>query len=135
MSYEYRLEDIIDLIESKKVPLMVRHGIVAIWEGTYRVLKKTKTGKIWRTQERKDVYSRAVTRTKTGFLDAFNIITASFSDLGFIKARKDAIVMTADGKKQNSLHLRETDSRRRTMAFDRLYKKFFSSEITEYNKG
>jgi hypothetical protein len=135
MSTEYNAQTIVKLVEKKKVPLLVRHAVVAVWDGSRRVLKKTKTGKVFRTSQRKKVSSRPVSRDKKGFIDAFNIIASQFATYGHVRPTLESITLTGKGRKQNSLHLRETDSRRRTMAFMRVYKKLFKEEIKTYNES
>jgi hypothetical protein len=135
VSLEYEASTIVKLVEKKKVPLLVRHGVIAIWDGTRRVTKKTKNGKTLRTQQRVKAKERSVTRDKEGFIDAFNIITAQFSKYGHISPTMENVALTGKGRRQNSLHLRETDSRRRTMAFVRVYKKLFKDEIAAYNQS
>lgn len=133
MSITYNAETIVKLVEKKKVPLLVRHGVIAVWEGSQRILKKTRTGKVFRTQQRRNVNERSVSRDKKGFIDAFNIISNQFMKYGHIKPTFESVDLTPKGRKQNALHLRETDSRRRTMAFNRVYKKLFNKEIQQYN--
>lgn len=132
MGHKYNQEEVVDLVMQKKVPLLVRHGVIAMIEGTYRILKHTKTGKVWRTRERHLVRPKQVTATKEGFIAAFNIITSSFQDYNFIRARKDVIALTGHGREQNALHLRETDSRRRTSLFTTFFENKFAKEIEEW---
>lgn len=133
MSVTYEASTIVELVEKKRVPLLVRHGVIAVWDGSQRILKKTKTGKVWRTQQRRKT-TRSVTRDKQGFIDAFNIIANQFATYGHIKPTFESIDLTGKGRQQNALHLREVDSRRRTMAFSRVYKKLFKDEIANYNQ-
>ena len=130
---KYTSEEIVNLVMEKKVPLLVRHGIIAIWEGTYRYIKRTKGGNLWRTQIRFKVNSRSVSKNKQGFIDAFNIIMASFTEYGFLSKASQKIALTSKGQMQNRLHLREVDSRRRTILFETIFNRLFSREITAYN--
>lgn len=126
--HRYDAELIAELVMKKKVPMMVRHGIAAIWEGTRRVMKKTSSG-TWRTKQRVRFHS-PVTKTKQGFIDAFNIIMASFRNYDFIS--EASTNLTGHGQEQNRLHQRETDSIRRTMLFNRIFQKYFKEEIEAY---
>lgn len=133
MAHTYTQTQFVDLVMRKKIPLMVQHGIAAMTEGTYRILKTTKTGKVWRTTKRNKVQPKQVSATKTGMIEALNIVTSSFEDYGYLKARKEYIVLTATkGRKQNSLHIRETDSKRRSILFKRLFESKFATEIEEW---
>lgn len=129
---KYNAMTIVALVEKKKVPLMVRHGVIAVWEGSRRVLKTTKDGKVWRTRQRVK-FAPPVSKDKKGFIGAFNIIASAFDEYGYVRSRSDVISLTGNGKAQNALHLREVDSRRRTMAFNRVYGKLFKEEIKEFN--
>jgi hypothetical protein len=133
MAHTYTEEEIVELYMKKKLTLLVRHGTIAVWEGSQRILKKTKTGKIFRTRQRRDVES-PVPKNKSGFISAFNIIANQFTKYGFLSLTSD-VKLTGKGRQQNALHLREVDSRRRTMAFERVFKKLFADEIEEYKRN
>lgn len=125
---------IVKLVEKKKVPMMVRHGVIAVWEGSRRVLVTTKDGKVWRTRQRVK-FASPVTKDQKGFIGAFNIIASAFAEYGYVRSKLEVISLTGSGKQQNALHQREVDSRRRTMAFNRVYKKLFKDEIKQFNNG
>lgn len=131
MAVKYNAAMIVKLVEEKKVPLMVRHGVIAVWEGTRRVLKTTKGGNVWRTRQRIKTAS-PVSKDKNGFVGAFNIISSAFEEYGYVRSLSENISLTGDGRMQNALHLREVDSRRRTMAFNRVYSKLFKEDIKTY---
>jgi hypothetical protein len=128
--HKYTAEDIVALYMKKRIPVLVKHGVAAIWEGTYRVIKQTSRGPI-RTKERKPVTTRSVTRTKQGFVDSFNIIMASFTNYNFL-AQTVPGVLSTKGRQRNSLHLREVDSRRRTMIFEHLFARYFKEDVIAY---
>lgn len=128
LTYKFDELQITDLAARKKLPLLVRHGIIAVYEGTYRILKY-KNGKVIRTKDRKlSSGYPLVPKSREGFILAFNFIVNRFTDLGFLKIVNGQISLSSRGRTQNTLHLRETDSTIRTLAFNRVFKKYFGSE-------
>jgi hypothetical protein len=120
---------IVEFVMKKKVPFLVKHGVAAVWEGTYRYIKHTPRGDI-RTSKRIKVHTRSVTRTRQGFIDAFNIIAESFIDYGYLS--NVTFSLTSKGQQRNKIHLREVDARRRTSLFTGIFERYFKSEIEAY---
>ena len=120
---------IVEFVMKRKVPFLVRHGVAAVWEGTYRYIKHTARGPI-RTSIRIKVAHRSVSRTRQGFIDAFNIIAESFIDYGFLS--NISFTLTSKGQERNKIHLREVDARRRTALFTAIFQRYFKNEIAAY---
>jgi hypothetical protein len=121
---------ITEFVMKKKVPFLVKHGVAAVWEGTHRYIKQTRRGPL-RTSQRIKLRHPVVTKTRQGFIDAFNIIAESFIDYGFLT--NISFSLTSKGQARNKIHLRETDARRRTALFSAVFQRYFKKEIEAYN--
>ena len=132
-SHVFTAEEIVVLVETHKVPILIRHGVAAVFEGTKRIVKKNKNGKEIRTSKRINVSHRAVSMDKKGFIGAFNIIASQFHEYGYVNTTKDGIILTGKkGRPRNTLHLRETDNGIRSLRFMTYYYFLLKKEIENY---
>lgn len=123
---DWTIPEMIEYVEKKKTSLLLRHGVIAVYAGTKRIV--TKEGK--RSIKRKRTGPRRV--GKQGFMDSWNIITNQFNTYGFFMTVKNPI-LTGTGKKQNRLHMRDPDSKRRDILFHHTYQSLFKAEIKQFN--